>query len=355
MTRAGGSPARGVGERLRSVRLTLALLGALAVLSGAATLAAPWLEKAGPALKTADRLLGLADPGRSPFFLLAAGMLVANVTFCTWHRLRIGVRTPAGRRGAVAWLDAAVHFSLVVMIAGGAGKGLWGKVGTGYLFPGTPATTRYLPGPDADEPLGFSVLLVEKRETFYPLRLKVGVRDAATGGKVALLEVIEGGAASLPDGRLTLSVLGVRQDPAAATLLVRTPAGEHAVTLALAAGADPVPAGAFRLAAVAWRRDVKDVRGLVSILEGERVVQEGWLELNGGLSHRGTALFLTAWGVDEFGNHFLGVQYRDDPAAPVFWTGAIILALTLPPFVLLRRRRGARQPSAPDTKGASLP
>jgi len=134
----------------------------------------------------------------------------------------------------------------------------------------------------------------------------------------------------------------VRQNPAAAVLLARTAAGETTVTLPLVAGGDPVTAGGFRLAAAAWRRDVKDVRGRVRIIEGERVVHEGWLEVNGALSRRGTSLFLTSWGADEFGNQFLGVQYRRDPAAPVFWAGAILFALALPPFVLLRRRRGEK-------------
>jgi len=333
--RTGGFTKVGAAPKfLRSLRLTVPLLFALATLSVAGSLAGPQVEKA-----------------VSPVFLGVVGMLAANISFCTWHRFRIRPRSAAGGRRAVPWLDAAVHFSLVVLIAGGAGKGIWGTVGTGYLFPGTPATTMYLEDPNTDAPLGFTVLLEEKREAYYPLRLKVGVRGAATGEKVALLEVVEGRATSLPDGRLTLSVREVLQNPAAAVMLVRTAGGETAVALPLVAGGDPVTTGPFRLTAVAWRRDIRDVRGRVKILEGERVVQEGWLEVNGALAHRGTSLFLTSWGADEFGNEFLGVQYRSDPTAPVFWAGAIIFALALPPFVLLRRRRVPREPPRP----ASLP
>jgi hypothetical protein len=324
---SGPAPNRGV-EFLRSMRLTIPLLFALTALAVAASLAGPLLGKA-----------------VFPLFLALVGLLAANVSLCTWHRIRLRGRTPAGGRGAVRWLDAAVHFSLLLLIAGGAGKSLWGAVGTGYLFPGLPATTRYLEGPNVDDPLGFAVLLQERRDTYYPLRVKVGVRDAASGEKVGLLEVLEGRAVSLPDGRLTLSVREVRQNPPAAVLLVRTAAGEAAVTLPLVAGGDPAPAGPFRLAAVAWRRDVKDVRGRVQILEGERVVREGWLEVNGALSHRGTSLFLTSWGADEFGNQFLGVQYRSDPTAPLFWAGALLLALALPPFVLARRRPRRQRPA----------
>ncbi len=330
---------RGVVEALRSIRLTLLLLFTVAALSAAATIAGPRLEKTAPVVRAAGRFLGLADPWHSPLFLLLVGLLVANVTLCSWHRYRRLVRNPAAKRGAIAALDAAVHFSLVVIVFGGVGKGLWGVVGTGYLFPGTAATTMYVEGTDSDLPLGFSVLLKEKRETFYPLRIKVGVRDAATGEKIALLEVVEGRSVSLPGGRLTLSVREVRPDSTAAVLLLRTQEGEAPVTLPLVAGGDPMTAGAFLLAAVAWRRDVKDVRGRVEMSEGEQVVGEGWLEVNGALSHKGTTLFLTSWGADEFGNQFLGVQYRRDPAAPVFWAGAILFALALPPFVLLRRRR----------------
>lgn len=335
-------------SRLRSLRLTIPLLFALAALATAGTLFGPGLEKAAPGIRGAARLLGLLSPWRSPVFLLATALLVANVTLCTWHRLRSRKRAPAGGR-AVPWLDAAVHFSLVVLIAGGVGKGLWGEVGTGYLFPGTPATTMYVEGADSDVPLGFTVLLEERRDAYFPLRLKVGVRDAATGAKIALLEVVEGREAALADGRLSLSVRQVLEDPPAASLLARTAAGERAVSLPLVDGAQPVRDGPFLLSCVAWRRDVRDVRGRVRILDGERVARDGWLAVNGALSHRGVTLFLTSWGADEFGSKFLGIQYRRDPAAPVFWAGAIVLALALPPFVLLRRRRPAGQGgSAPE-------
>lgn len=336
-------------EALRSIRLTLLLLFALAALSAAATIAGPRLEKTAPALRSAGRFLGLADPWHSPLFLLLVGLLAANVSLCSWHRYRLRVRNSAAGRGAIAALDVAVHFSLVVIVFGGIGKGLWGVVGTGYLFPGTPATTMYVEGTDSDLPLGFAVLLKEKREAFYPLRVKVGVRDAASGEKTALLEVVEGRSVALPGGGLSLSVREVRDDSAAAVLLIRTREGEASVTLPLVAGGDAVPAGAFLLTAVAWRRDVKDVRGRVEIIEGEQAVQEGWLEVNGALSHKGTTLFLTSWGADEFGNQFLGVQYRRDPAAPVFWGGAILFALALPPFVLLRRRRAPLGPRNAET------
>lgn len=330
-----------MAARLRSLRLTISLLFALAALSVLSTLAGPRLEKAAPSLQAAARLLGIVEPWRSPLFLVVAGALVVNVTLCTWRRCAGRLGTPKDRRDAVVWLDGAVHLSLVVLIAGGVGQALWGEVGTGYLFAGAPATTMYVEGSDSDLPLGFAVVLEERRESHYPLRVKIGVRDAASGAKVALLEVVEGREAAIPGGGLSLSVQQVIDDPPAVSLLARTPAGEREVTLPLVDGADALRVDSFLLSGVAWRRDVRDVRGRVRILDGPRVVLEGWLEVNGALSYRGVTFFLTSWGADEFGSKFLGVQYRRDPAAPVFWAGAIVLALALPPFVLLRRSRVA--------------
>jgi hypothetical protein len=337
-------------SRLRSLRLTLQLLFVLAAVAVAGTIAGPLLEGASPPLRVAARVLGLLSPWGSPVFLAAAGLLVTNVLLCTWHRLGARPRLRGGR--TVALLDAAVHFSLVALIGGGVGGGLWREVGTGYLFPGTPATTMYVDGPDRDVPLGFSVLLEEKREEHYPLRLKVGVRDAATAEKLGLLEVVEGRPASLPGGRLALSIRRVTGDPPEVVLVARTPTGEHETALRLVAGVKPAAAGAYELVAVAWRRELREVRGRVRILDAGRVVREGWLEVNGALSYRGVSVFLTSWGADALGNQFLGVQYRRDPAAPVFWAGAIVLALALPPFVLLRRRRvPPAVPARPEARG----
>jgi len=315
------------------------LLIALALLSVGGTLVGDRLREAAPGLRAVALLLGLAETWRSPLYLAAGALLVANLTVCTWQRLRARLGRP-GRRRLVALLDAAVHLSLVLVVAGGAARGAWGRVGTGYLFVGEEAGSMYEESVDRDVPLGFGVRLLERREDFYPLRLRVGVRTAGGGAKVAVLEPREGGGAvALADGSLAVEIRGFVTEPAAVDLLVRAGDDQRQERLSLVAGESaPLAAGPYELTALAWRRDVRSVRGLVQFTEDGRPAGEGWLEVNGSLTHRGTSLFLTAWGEEPPGRPFLGVQYRRDRSAPLFWIGAVLLAVALPPFVALRRR-----------------
>lgn len=333
---------KGVLERFRSIRTALVLFLALVFLSMAATIPTPWLIRVPVWLRTTVKFLGADANFRSPLFIGLLTALTLNVLLCTVHRVLPRLR--GGRpRPRLAWLDAGVHLSLILVLIGGGGKALLGTVGTGYLFPDRPETTFTDPLSGTVFPLGFSVVLRERREEFYPLRVRLGVRERATGKKLHQFEIAEGaaGRAITPGSPVAVRVLST--DGKTVQVAVGSAAGtEERVHLALSPGAGAsAPFDTYELVVIAYRRDLRAVRGRVAILEGERVAREAWLEVNGGVSHRGTKFFLTSWGADQFGNQFLGIQYSRDPLAPVFWAGAGLLAALLPFFLALRRRPGA--------------
>jgi cytochrome c biogenesis protein ResB len=293
----------------------------------------------------AARAVGLLDTYRSPPFLLVLAVLALNVSLCTWRRLR--ARGAAGRTGA-ALLDAALHVALVAILAGGAGRALFGFTGTGYLFVGEETREVYDWGRGADAPLGFGLVARERVEEFYPLRVKVGVSRAADGAKLALLEVREGAApALLPGGDLALSFQGLDDRRALLRFGVAGRGLPASVELGAAeSGAKVAPAGPYTLTLVAYRRVLRGVRSRVAVVDGGRTVREVWIASNDPLSYRGASVSATGWGRDDAGREYVGIQVTRDPAAPLFWAGCVLFSLAAPLLLVARsRRRGG--PAAP--------
>lgn len=310
---------------LRSPRLALGLCIVLALYAALGTIS------------------GGAERFGSPLFIALVSLLALNVGFCTWHRLPLALRAPS-RRGPAPILDALMHLSLIVLLAGGALKAAQGFVGTQYLFPGQLVTTVRAGGTGAETPIGFGLLLKERAEDYYPANFQIGIRDARTGAKLALLVVREGGEASLPHADLRLAVgaypgagqsVKARATSAGVTeeILLETVPGEGAV----------VRSGDYEIVLVAWRRDLRMVRGRVAVVDGGGEVKEAWLAVGGRIAHRGASVFLTAWGEDPFRNPYLGIQVSRDPGAPVFWAGAVLLAVTMPLYLLVRGTGASRR------------
>jgi len=55
-----------------------------------------------------------------------------------------------------------------------------------------------------DLPLGFTVEVLERQDTWYPLRAMIGVSDPAAGKRIGLVEAVEGRTVAVPGADLTL-------------------------------------------------------------------------------------------------------------------------------------------------------
>lgn len=340
-------------EFAHSMRLALAvmLLGALLAVPGTFWSGEPGARFFSDALGAwsvpAARALGLLDTYRSPPFVLLLALLALNIVLCSARRFRARRAAPGGAVRRVAALDLALHLSLVAILAGGAGKALFGFTGTGYLFVGEETREIYDWGRGADVPLGFSLLARDRVEEFYPLRLKIGVTRAADGEQVALLEVREAGpAARLPGGDLTLAFGRLDAERARITLVAAGRGLPEAVEFGAGeSGAKVVPAGPWTLTLVAYQRPLKDVRSRVAVVEPGRPVREALLAANTPVLHRGTSVSQTGWGRDDSGREYVGIQVTRDPAAPLFWGGCALFALVGPLFLAVRH--GSRRAPSP--------
>lgn len=320
-------------EYAHSLKLALALMLLCAALSVPGTLVPAdraeqfYRETFGPGFLGVARAAGLLDGYRSPPFVAVVALLATNVALCSWRRFRARRAHTARLGRARTWADLVLHLSLICVMAGGVGKALWGFVGTQYLFTGVETAAVHDWRTRADVPLGFTLLARERVEDYYPLELRLGLREAG-GGKAALLELAEGRPARLPDGSLEVSLLSFDAEAGTVRLAADRGGRREIGVLELREGSPAVPLGGYVGTAVAYRRELKSVRARVAVLEGGREVKQEWLSTNGRLAHRGASVFLTGWGRDEFGNSYVGIQVSRDPAAPLFWTGCTLFGLS---------------------------
>lgn len=348
---------------LRSRRLALWLLTATALLAGFGTLSLNATIRgqitALPGILAAARFFGVVDTYRSPLFVFLIGALGANILVCTWHRLFVLTGAPAAaagvKRHARRILDALVHLSLLAIVAGGVSKGVFGFVRTRNIYVGHSTDVFYDFDRDADMPLGFTLDVLDREDSYYPLQTRIGVSDRASGRKIDLLEIREGRPVELPGGGLVLTV--EEPDKVANTLRLRTMSDGRTgmVELDLAAGgkASTADVGTFRLTLVAWKRELKGVRSRIACRENGSLVREGWISPQGRLTCRGVSFAQTAYGVDEVGKSFVGIQAVREPVAPLFWGGCIVFALALPLFQIVRQDRWLRSPAARGDAGGS--
>ena len=101
---------------------------------------------------------------------------------------------------------------------------------------------------------------------------------------------------------------------------------------------------------VAYHRELLTIRGLLTISEPGRPGRPVRISPTDPVTHGGTSVFLTAWGVHPEEGRYLGIQVSRDPFAPLFWGGCVLLCLSLPLFTIARVRR---QPPRPDGAAAA--
>ncbi len=335
---------------MESIPLALYLLLGLVLLAINGTLFSPeqgerfYRLRFGEGFLPVARVAGLIDTFRSPLFLTMVALLSLNIVWCTMRRLSRRRRKPLPAGTSVfhqilPWLDAVLHASLLLLLVGAVLKGSLGTVGTQYLFAGSPVTQVDDPLSERALPLGFTVILTGREDEYYPPRARMGVTDIATGRKLALVELREGKDA-IPVPGLRLAIAGEEANGPMLLLKVVTGGAETMLKFPMVGtkkGEDVSrTAGNYRLTLVGYRRELRQVRGVLSILEGEREVKSGRLSANSPIIWRGTRLSLIGWGADDSGARFLGIQAARDPGAIFFWSGAVLFCLLLPLFMLVR-------------------
>ncbi len=237
----------------------------------------------------------------------------------------------AQRHRGGRWGSTLVHLA-ILLIMGGALSAELGFVGTANMYVGDTVENYFDWESEGEKPLGFGFRLDAFEPIYYPIELKFGLVDLEK--KEVLNEFVarEGETVALPtpgmeamvkrfypnEGHL---VLGIRQNG-------RELGDYHTFTGRRDAGNDVDPGGVIKL--LGYRDPLlRQLRCEVSVLEGEKVVQSGVIQVNHPLNVDGTMIYQTVYAYDEFGFWSVGFQISRDPGENVVWGGSILLIFGL--------------------------
>ena len=323
---------------LGSVRLTLAALLSLAAFAAVGTL-------------PGERGL-VADAYHHPVFTGLLLLLGVNVAICTTQRLSARRRATAGRvLSCRGFADAGLHLSVIVILCSGVLKGFGEVVLTQNILVGGATQTAYDWRARADAPLGFTLAVGDYVEEPYPVRARIGISRRDTGEQLFVAEVREGGAAVRLGPGLELSMTGFEQREKA-VLLEAGGSGSARAGIVLRTSGDEgreAACGPYLLTVLAYWSQPRTVRCLLSIREAGGAVREEWLAPNGRMSHGDLRFSLTAWGRDQEGRPFVGIQMVRNPGAPLFWAGCVLLAIAVPACLACRRPAPGASPVTPSS------
>ncbi len=351
-----------------SVKLTLTLLLGLSVVAIFGTI---WpIEQ--------DTIQRFELYYQSLWFRLLLGLLALNLTACTWrtfmrvlgekkrlltqlenadpssqkaghdlvcadldelsHRLqkqgynvaRLGDRL-LGRRGLTGrWALPILHLSILA-IMGGALAAQLGFVGTVNLYVNNQTDKYFDWGVVDDVPLGFTFRLDHFEPQYYPIDLRFATYNKQTREQLQEFTTVEGETVVVsPD--LTVQVLRFFPDERHLILgIVRegvligqyhSLSGDRSYPNTIDLGIEIKPT-AFQDPLL------KQLHSEVSILENDKVVRQGIIEVNTPLVHRGVAIYQTAYNRDESGFWACGFQLSKDPGEPLVWLGSVVLTLAI--------------------------
>jgi cytochrome c biogenesis protein len=246
------------------------------------------------------------------------------------HDIDGGVIAARGRFGR--WGSTIVHISLLIILLGGI-LSEFGFVGTMMLPVGESKSTYFNWDYKVDLPLDFTVQLDDFQIVYYPIDVRFGVYDPQTREQMADIITREGETVSLPVKGLSAKV--VQFVPFDKTLyldIMRNgkPAGRYRTPSEKAERVENSLDSELVIRLTGFKDPVeKQYQSQVTILEQNRVVKTGTVEVNHPLVHRGVAIFQTAYNQDEFGFWYSGFQLSKDPGEPLVWGGSILLMVGL--------------------------
>ncbi|RMF45251.1 MAG: hypothetical protein D6751_07665, partial [Deltaproteobacteria bacterium] len=346
-------------DLLASVRLTLILLFGLALVSIFGTLR--------PSRDAELEVLRYELFYQSPGFRLLLALLAVNLLVCSLRLLRrrlgetdrllasevagagaelgaaneaavltrlrdLGFRPRQQGERMVFWRRRWARFAALVMhgalllIMAGALASHFGFVATVNVYEGDHTTVAFDWDRKADRDLGFTLQVDRAQLIFYPIDLKVGAIDPATGGVVKEWQVSVGDVFDLERGGYSVRVDAF--DPLDKVLsLTLLRAGREQRKLSSRAGVKDLSGlvEGVVLYPLAFRDPVlKQYRSEVRLLEQGEVVRQGVIEVNRPLVHRGVAIYQTAWNRDDRGRPYVGFQLSRDPGEPLVWGGCVL-------------------------------
>lgn|GEM_PF-1000965 len=295
-------------ERFSSLRLTAALLAALALLSIPGTLR----ERAGVVL--------------APLYAALVVALCVNVAVCVFRRRR-GIRLSA----------LVIHVGIILLIAAGF-LSTTRRVMTVNIHLGDSVARAYDWKMERETDLDHEIRMAAIEHRNYPSRVKVGVLSG--GEKSGLFEIETG--RSFESGGYRITAVSI--DPLAVSLNLDVYKGDALVDeiVVSRSGDAPLPGSplSFRLVAFQTPR-LKSASVNIEIVKDGEVVAGGASGVNQPFSWGGRGYYHTNTDIDKFGAPYAGIQIVEDRWKPMVYAafGVLSIGVVLRLSEVLHRRR----------------
>jgi cytochrome c biogenesis protein len=241
-----------------------------------------------------------------------------------------GGRILARRGISGRWALPILHLSILMIMVGAFSSQL-GFVGTMNLYV-THQNDKYFDWDvEGEVPLGFTFRLDHFEPQYYPIDLRFATYDKETRKQLQEFTTREGEEVKVSPG-LSVQVLRFSPDEQHLVLgIVRDGVliGEYHSLSGERTYPNSIDPG-VAIKPTAFRDPIlRQLHSRVSILENDKVVRQGIIEVNTPLVHRGVAIYQTAYNRDESGFWSCGFQLSKDPGEPLVWLGCVVLTLAL--------------------------
>ena len=206
-----------------------------------------------------------------------------------------------GHKGILGpWGDMVTHLSILVVLLG-ALAGSLGVVGTVNVYEGDFTREFYNWNTGRDEPLGFDLYVDKFSLQHYPVDTQIGIRERASGRKVGVFTVKEGGSFVIPGTAYKLRVDRLDFDRREAALQVYIQdalAGVYDTGLP-EGGPQAPPLFFYSFELISFREPIlKNVASTVRIMRGGELVNRAIVEVNNPMQVSGLSIYQTSFARD---------------------------------------------------------
>lgn len=239
---------------------------------------------------------------------------------------RITARSPlrASRRPWAFLGFPMVHMAPLAVLVGGLWGSVGGFVGTKNIHVGDTVETYYNWSTRAEERLPFYLAVEDFRVLYYPVQLRVRIETG--GAEPQVTELREG------------QVVRVKGTPYRVRVQMFDP-GSGDMTYWVEGPGEPLgpfsrgreEGAPLKVRPIEYRdAEVRRAEASVSLRSntGKVLVRQA-VAVNEPLVFDGLRIYLTAWSRDRYNNPFVGLQIVRDPGQPLLWVGAFVLTMGL--------------------------
>jgi hypothetical protein len=182
-------------------------------------------------------------------------------------------------------------------------------------------------------------------DLYYPVQLRVGVRQKSTGVNLSLHTVSVGESFNIPDSPYEVLINGFGKMSEEEDFSFHYALYKNGEKVGEYYGHDAVPGFPYVFVMNAYRLPVFEERipkfmtATLQIKKDGEIKQEGKIEVNHPMTYDGITFYETSFGRDSFGFMYVGLQMVNDPGISIVYAGFILMFIAVTPIFLVSHKK----------------